>query len=240
MFHEDTVNIAVNLISADAATTADSHLEVIVVANGIVPILPLEAMKKTDDEDLDDFFNQISALSIIDSKEDTNAVGRIVSEEPPLVKESTVVISKTKPEEQEREQLISSCSQQKKTSIQPKNWNLISTANETQINWQTFQQATSISAQSPPITANESKKISFGIKKKKGLKVPEEKLANPVSIPIIEVNKKNSAEHVMLAILDTNVLITPIEFAAAKNLLKEIPGNREISSVNFCIDVILF
>jgi hypothetical protein len=197
---------------------------VIVVATGIVPLLPLETMKKTDGEDLDDFFNQISALSIVDSKEDKNAIGRIVSKEPLLVKESTVIISKIKKEEQKIEHLLSSCSQQKKTSIQPKNWSLISTANETQINWQTFQQATSLSAQSHPMTANESKKISFGIKKKKELKVPEKNLDKPVSIPINGANKKHIAEHVMLAILDTNVLIIPIEFAAAKNLLKEIPG----------------
>lgn len=214
-----------------AGGDVDRNLKDMVVGNDIVPIIPLESKNTTNDEDLDDFFNQISALSLKDSNDVALATENTVNEEPLLVKESTVIPSRIKYEEQIREQLLSSYSQQKKTLIQPKNWSLISTANDAQINWQTFQQATTFTEQSHPINGisksimSESKKISFGLKKKKVVKVPEGKLEKPISIPVDDAHKTNIMEHVMLAVLDTNVLITPNEFAAAKNLLNEIPGN---------------
>jgi hypothetical protein len=224
----------------------DRHLKDVVAGNDIVPIVPLESKNTTNDEDLDDFFNQISALSLKDSNDVALATENIFNEEPLLVKESTVITSRIKHEEQVREQLLSSCSQQKKTLIQPKNWSLISTANDAQINWQTFQQSTTFTEQSHPIIdisksiMSESKKIYFGLKKKKEVKVPEGKLEKPISIPVDDARKMNIVEHVMLAILDTNVLITPNEFAAVKNLLNEIPGNHEIFSINFCDNVVFF
>lgn len=211
-----TAAITTDIVSKEIPDVSDIPQGLAISTDKSPPLF--HSVNKSDEEDLDDFFSQISALSIIDSKKDileSKTDGRFSA--PILVNERTVMTEKV--------------TQQKKTSFQPVNWSLISTANETQMNWQSFKQATALAEPSHSTIdisksiMEESKKISFGIKKKKELKVTNVRLEKPVSIPVKESYEKNSVEHIMMAILDTNVLITTEEFAAARHLLNEIPGN---------------